>query len=451
MDLRLGPKLGEGGFSDVYEATDALGRKVAVKIIRMSATILSSALEHAKALARTKHPNVVSIFALEKVQDPESGKVVDAIVMELLSGESLSARLHGAQFTVSEVTMISLGLVAGLRHIHSQGLSHGDLHAENVIVSEPDVKIIDILYRDSLAFLSNASKETLLRKDLLNLRLLLYDILLTSELNPINAAEFNAKLGGAAPSIDEIESALKAVLDPSQGQDEGVFIEHSLSRIRDEGFVEGDAYAKALADETPEYITKPFLLRLVEQSGIQAKHRPYIRLLWDRLPGAAKREVGIELARKLDREIPSGYWGSPINILAAFGREGWASLPRLTQLRLESAITNDILAGQHDIYKATPGNPGTLGTYTNTFWAYFHDRDRVLDNIVAKLKTNWNGQNYIGKYLMVVLGIMADTPERRKRAIDALQYAVRNDSKVVVEKLETFPIDWQRDILSPTD
>ena len=79
MDLVIGLKVGEGGFSDVYEATDNLGRKVAVKIMRPSAAVLSSALDHAQALVRAQHPNVVSVIALEKVRHPESGELVDAI------------------------------------------------------------------------------------------------------------------------------------------------------------------------------------------------------------------------------------------------------------------------------------------------------------------------------------------------------------------------------------
>jgi len=447
MDLVIGSKVGEGGFSDVYEATDKLGRKVAVKIMRASAAMLSSALEHAQALVRAQHPNVVSVIALEKVPHPETGELVDAIVMEHLSGEPLAVKLRHHQFTSVEVAGIGRGLVAGLRHIHFQGLAHGDLHAENVIVINDVAKIIDILYRDSLALLSNASKETLIRRDLLNLRLLLYDILLTSELDPSYAADFSEMLG-ATYSIDEIDHSLEQVLDPARGQDQEVFIERALERIRDEDYVEGDDYAEALGNETPDEITKPLLLRLIASGGVLRKHRPYIRLLWVRLTESAKRDVASELSKKLDKEVPRGRWSSPINILEGCGREGWDALPERTRLRLEAAIVNDILVGQHDIYNTKPGGPGTLGTYTNLFWRYFKNRDKLLDNIVAKLTTNWNGQNYVGKYFTYILVQISDTPERKRRSIEALQYAVRNDSKIIVEKLGEFPKDWQAKIKS---
>ena len=43
----------EGNFGDVYKGKDDLGRSVAVKIIRYANEMMSGALTHAKALART--------------------------------------------------------------------------------------------------------------------------------------------------------------------------------------------------------------------------------------------------------------------------------------------------------------------------------------------------------------------------------------------------------------
>src|SRR2546427_10525545 len=78
MQITLGERLGEGAFGDVYEAVDELGRRLAVKIIRPSAAAFSTALDHARALARAQHPNVVSIYSLEKVPDPDTGVPIDA-------------------------------------------------------------------------------------------------------------------------------------------------------------------------------------------------------------------------------------------------------------------------------------------------------------------------------------------------------------------------------------
>ncbi len=77
MNIQLLSRLGGGAFADVWAATDSLDRRVAVKIIHKWAAVISSALAHAKALARTNHPNVVSVFSLEKIAHPESGHEVD--------------------------------------------------------------------------------------------------------------------------------------------------------------------------------------------------------------------------------------------------------------------------------------------------------------------------------------------------------------------------------------
>jgi len=73
LKIKLHSRLGDGGFADVWKATDDLGRDVAVKIVRESAVVVSSAMAHARALARTTKAKV------------------DAIVMELLEGTTLAS------------------------------------------------------------------------------------------------------------------------------------------------------------------------------------------------------------------------------------------------------------------------------------------------------------------------------------------------------------------------
>ena len=451
MQLTIGNRLGEGGFGDVYEAVDDLGRRLAVKIVRPSAAGISTALDHARALARTRHANVVSIYSLEKIADPVTGAVVDAVVMELVEGETLSERLNGNRFSLEEVRRLALGLIDGLEHIHSQGLAHGDLHSDNIVIAvDATPKIIDILYRDSLALLSTASKETRLRKDVLALRLLLYDSLLNSALDPAEATEFNTILGSDV-TLAEVRAALYSVLDPSRREDIALRVDQAYQRVVDDGFIEGDHYAKALAEDTPREITGPLLMHLIEEKGASSKHKPYLRLLWDRLSDQEKREVATALSLSLGQETPKGRWGSPINLLAAFGREGWKKLSAVSQLRLEGVIANDILAGHHDIYGANVGTPGALGTYSNTFWAYFRDRDRLIDNICAKLSTSWYGQNYVGKYLLSLLPLIADNPGRRARLLAALQTALSNDAKLVVRGITTLPPDWQAELKLPDE
>jgi serine/threonine protein kinase len=158
------------------------------------------------------------VIVLERVIDPVSGEEVDAVVMERLDGPTLGARLRGPAFTVTEASAIGTALIAGLRHIHAQGMTHGDLHEDNVMLTTKAPKVIDLLYRDSLALRSTATRETLLRRDIMNLRLILNDILLNSECDAADAADFNASLGGA-PSLDDIDTAFSRRADPTRRLD----------------------------------------------------------------------------------------------------------------------------------------------------------------------------------------------------------------------------------------
>ena len=68
----------------------SLSRDVAIKIIRSSMVQVADALAHAQALARVKHPNIVTVYQVARVIDPDSTPPVevDAVVMEWVDGES---------------------------------------------------------------------------------------------------------------------------------------------------------------------------------------------------------------------------------------------------------------------------------------------------------------------------------------------------------------------------
>jgi len=95
MDVRLGNRIGDGGFADVWSAEDELGREVAVKLVRASAAVISDVEAHARALVRAAHPNIVAVYSIETIKDPETGNDIRGIVMELLRGETLQRRLKG--------------------------------------------------------------------------------------------------------------------------------------------------------------------------------------------------------------------------------------------------------------------------------------------------------------------------------------------------------------------
>ena len=88
-------KLGEGGMGEVYLAEDQkLNRNIALKILHPEFFDQPERLERFRREARTaakiSHPNVMAIFDIGTAVDDRSEKEISYIVMEYISGQSLS-------------------------------------------------------------------------------------------------------------------------------------------------------------------------------------------------------------------------------------------------------------------------------------------------------------------------------------------------------------------------
>ena len=144
---QLGPytirsPLGKGGMGEVYRAIDTrLEREVAIKVLPDNLSSDPNALKRfqveAKALAALSHANIVSIFDVGTDQD------ISFVVMELLSGETLRARLTRV-VSWQKAIEISISVAEGLAAAHSKGVVHRDLKPENIFITSDDhVKILD--------------------------------------------------------------------------------------------------------------------------------------------------------------------------------------------------------------------------------------------------------------------------------------------------------------------
>ena len=139
----LEKRLGAGGMGEVYQAYDSrLDRRVAIKLIRPEHTEKLAARERfrreARAAAGLSHPSIVQIHDI--VESGES----DAIVMELVDGESLAQRIDRGPLPVGEAVRIGREIAEGLAAAHARGLIHRDLKPENVMItSEGRAKILD--------------------------------------------------------------------------------------------------------------------------------------------------------------------------------------------------------------------------------------------------------------------------------------------------------------------
>jgi serine/threonine-protein kinase PknG len=98
-------------------------------------------------LAEVAHPGVVKIYNF--VEQPRSdGSTVGFIVMEYVGGRSLRDILtacgDGTRLPVEQALAYVLEVLPALGYLHSIGLVYNDLKPENIMVSDDQIKLIDL-------------------------------------------------------------------------------------------------------------------------------------------------------------------------------------------------------------------------------------------------------------------------------------------------------------------
>ncbi|HEX8029017.1 MAG TPA: protein kinase [Vicinamibacterales bacterium] len=135
--------IGAGGMGEVYRATDSnLKRSVAIKVLPAGlageADRLARFQREAEALAALNHPQIASIYGLEKTSD------CIALVMELVEGEDLSQRIAHGAILIEEALGIAKQIAEALEAAHEHGIIHRDLKPANIKVRDDGtVKVLD--------------------------------------------------------------------------------------------------------------------------------------------------------------------------------------------------------------------------------------------------------------------------------------------------------------------
>jgi serine/threonine protein kinase len=127
--------IGVGGMGEVYQATDTnLKRQVAIKVLPAAVSDDADRLvrfrREAQVLASLNHPNICVLYDLGE----HDGQPF--IVMELLRGETLRARLARAPLSVDEALDVTLQLADGLDAAHAEGIIHRDIKPANVFLTD---------------------------------------------------------------------------------------------------------------------------------------------------------------------------------------------------------------------------------------------------------------------------------------------------------------------------
>jgi len=132
--------LGYGATGIVYLAWDTLLRKqVALKEINVQAGDMERFLEEARLLDRLRHPNIVQVHSVDKVD----GKVL--IAMEYVPGVNLQELLRQqGKLPVSQALDIAIQVLDALDYAHQNHTIHRDIKPGNILIRKDGVvKLVD--------------------------------------------------------------------------------------------------------------------------------------------------------------------------------------------------------------------------------------------------------------------------------------------------------------------
>jgi serine/threonine protein kinase len=148
----LQKRIALGGSAEVWHARDRkLNRAVAVK--RLHAHLLPDAASRrrlaaeARAASRLVHPGIVEIY------DVDTEGEMPVLVMELVDGESLAARLdRDGPLPAEEAARIGADVGEALYQAHRQGIIHRDVKPGNVLLGrDGSTRLVDFGIAHSLA------------------------------------------------------------------------------------------------------------------------------------------------------------------------------------------------------------------------------------------------------------------------------------------------------------
>ncbi len=139
---QLEGKAGEGGFAQVYRATDLmLGRIVAIKIMDTSISGDINRLNRfqleARAVAALDHPNILPIFDIGLLNEAAY------LVMPYVSGGTLSARLKTVgNLTLPDACNYLDQVAAALDYAHENTIMHRDVKPSNILLHKDNRPVL---------------------------------------------------------------------------------------------------------------------------------------------------------------------------------------------------------------------------------------------------------------------------------------------------------------------
>jgi eukaryotic-like serine/threonine-protein kinase len=141
---RLEARIGSGGMSTVYRATDeTLQRQVAIKLMNREIASDSDQLERfrreARAVAQLSHPHIVGVIDYGE----DDGRPY--IVFEYVEGETLKERIRRTgRLPATEAVAYAIEIARALGVAHARHIVHRDVKPQNVLIDdEGSAKVTD--------------------------------------------------------------------------------------------------------------------------------------------------------------------------------------------------------------------------------------------------------------------------------------------------------------------
>jgi eukaryotic-like serine/threonine-protein kinase len=129
---RIEGKLGQGGMGAVFRAVDTrLGRAVAIKTTQERFSVRFE--REARAISSLNHPNICTLHDVGP----------NYLVMELVEGETIAARLKSGPLPVKDALPYSSQIAAALTEAHGKGIIHRDLKPGNIMIAKSGIKVLD--------------------------------------------------------------------------------------------------------------------------------------------------------------------------------------------------------------------------------------------------------------------------------------------------------------------
>jgi serine/threonine-protein kinase len=135
-EFQLLQRVGQGSFGEVYRAWDTiLEREIALKFLFTHGLKpeqeLSIAVSEARAIARVRHPNIVSVYGVDR----RDGRV--GFWSDFVRGRTLNQIVEAqGPLAPNDMAEIGIALCDALEAVHTAGLLHRDIKASNAMRDE---------------------------------------------------------------------------------------------------------------------------------------------------------------------------------------------------------------------------------------------------------------------------------------------------------------------------